>query len=136
MGDKGTGALRQRVHGVVDLYGDRKGSFRNLRRQASPIQSAAIQRSSAGTYQLTILTRTALPAYTLSGYSVRWSMYGYDGLPMAAEIVALRTLYPGEEATVSVTSQLHEQMRITADVCRPDGRSVLTVDYLDEAADA
>ena len=39
IGDKGIGPLKQRVHGVVDLYGNRKPSFEALRQEASPIES-------------------------------------------------------------------------------------------------
>ena len=36
IGDKGIGALRQRVHGVVDVYGERKPSFEALRNGIEP----------------------------------------------------------------------------------------------------
>src|SRR5882762_9885894 len=35
-GDRGLGALKQRVHGVVDLYGEPKASYEVLRRESSP----------------------------------------------------------------------------------------------------
>lgn len=44
VGDKGQGAMRQRVHGVVDLYGQPKASFAALRLQASPIESYLFKR--------------------------------------------------------------------------------------------
>jgi beta-glucuronidase len=39
MGDKGIGVLKQRVHGVVDVYGACKASFEALRQEASPVQA-------------------------------------------------------------------------------------------------
>ena len=36
IGDKGLGVMKQRVHGVVDLYGVRKPSFEQLRREVEP----------------------------------------------------------------------------------------------------
>ena len=48
VGDKGAGALRQRVHGVVDLYAARKPSFEALRLQASPINSVVLRKSGEG----------------------------------------------------------------------------------------
>ncbi len=37
VGDKGVGALQQRVHGVVDVFGRRKPSFAALREESSPV---------------------------------------------------------------------------------------------------
>ena len=39
IGDKGTGVLKQRVHGVVDVFGVRKPSFEALREESSPVES-------------------------------------------------------------------------------------------------
>lgn len=39
VGDKGAASTKQRVHGVVDLYGNRKPSYEVLRRECSPVES-------------------------------------------------------------------------------------------------
>jgi beta-galactosidase len=69
VGDKGTGAFSQRVHGVVDLYAERKPSFDALRQESSPIGELTLNASPDG-FSLKIETRSVLPAYTLRGYSV------------------------------------------------------------------
>src|ERR1017187_2662284 len=39
VGDRGVGAMQQRVHGVVDVYGARKPSYDVLRAESSPLES-------------------------------------------------------------------------------------------------
>jgi beta-galactosidase len=55
VGDRGAGALRQRIHGVVDLYDTRKPSYDLLRRESSPIESLTVQRQ-ANKFQVLIKT--------------------------------------------------------------------------------
>ena len=65
VGDKGAGAMRQRVHGVVDLFGAKKPSFEALRLQASPIENAMLYKSGEGRYGFEVRTREQLLGYTL-----------------------------------------------------------------------
>jgi beta-glucuronidase len=134
VGDKGAGALRQRVHGVVDLYADRKPSFDALRSESSPIQSLALS-VSGGEFTLHIMARKALPAYTLRGYSVRWLFYGYDGLPVDASLQLLDPLMPGQSIKVRATTSTSGLKRVVADIFRPTGFSVSTMEMrLDSSA--
>ena len=48
IGDRGTGVLRQRVHGVVDVWGNRKPSYDLLREESSPIEELADRRAAHG----------------------------------------------------------------------------------------
>jgi beta-glucuronidase len=134
VGDKGTGAMRQRVHGVVDLYGKRKPSFEALRLQASPIDNAVLRKSSEGRFELEIRSRQQLPAYTLRDYSFRWLAYGYDDLPMEGGKASLPAFLPGSSQTFEIKVALAGIRRIVVDVVRPTGFSAITVEYLNEAA--
>lgn len=134
VGDKGTGAMKQRVHGVVDLYGRHKPSFEALRLQASPIESAALHKSGAGRYELEIRIRKQLPAYTLRGYVLRWVAYGYDGLPMEGRMSELPELHPGSSHGAQADFAVEGIQRVVADVMRPTGFSAMTVEYLEGAA--
>lgn len=127
VGDKGLGAFRQRVHGVVDLYSARKPSFDALRLQCSPIEQASVYKSADSKFTIVIRTRQQLPAYTLRGYSLRWIGYGYDSLPMEGGIIHLSDLAPGSTHTVELTVRTTDIRRIVADVLRPTGFSVITV---------
>lgn len=134
VGDKGAGAMRQRVHGVVDLYAAKKPSFKALRLQASPIESAVLRKSGDGRYGLEIQTREQLPGYTLRGYSLRWLVYGYDDLPMDGGKVILPALSPRSSHSQEFKSSVSGIRRVVVDVIRPTGFSVMTLEYLDHSA--
>lgn len=124
-GDKGEGALRQRVHGVVDLYANRKPSFAALRIQSSPVKSLVLI-AKEDALELHVITRKGLPAYTLRGYSVRWLFYGYDDLPMDGKIEPLHPLAPGSDMTLNAKIPAVKANRVVADILRPGGFSVAT----------
>lgn len=135
VGDKGSGAMRQRVHGVVDLYSNPKPSFEALRLQSSPIEHAAVRKIANGRYELEIRTRRHLPGYTLRGYSLRWIAHGYDDLPMTGERTLLPDLPPGSSGRYQVSLSADEIKRVVVDIVRSTEFSVLTVEYLDHAAE-
>ena len=122
VGDHGTGALRQRVHGVVDVYSHRKPSFDALRAQSSPIESIALK-SAGDRIELLIATGSRLPAYTLRGYTVRWLFFGYDDLPMDGKIDSLPDLAPGSKFTLTATPSIVNPKRVVVDILRPTGFS-------------
>ena len=125
VGDKGWGALKQRVHGVVDLFGERKGSYQLLRREASPVESLEVAQEGLSLIA-TVRVRRRLPAYRLEGYRLRWIVFGFDGLPMEEREQALRALDPGGEVQTRLEFQEKEPQRIQVDVLRPTGFSALT----------
>lgn len=120
IGDKGVGALRQRVHGVVDLFGDRKASFEALRAESSPVEVTAKRGDGL---VVTVRARRGLPAYTLVDYTVRCTVYGYGGLPMERVEAPLAPLAPGQQATVRLALQYDKPQRLRVDVVRPTGFS-------------
>ena len=125
MGDKGIGALKQRVHGVVDLYGNRKPSFQALRDESSPF--AELQVIVTGRWvTASILTRDTLPAYTLEGYTLRCVVYGFGDLPVEELLVPLPKLGPGEGIIQEVDFQEKAPKRIRVDIVRPTGFSAKT----------
>jgi beta-galactosidase len=127
VGDHGVGALRQRVHGVVDVYSRRKPSFDALRTQSSPIEELSLQ--SAGDYlELLLVTGSKLPAYTLRGYSVRWLFFGYDDLPMDGKLELLPDLAPGSRLTLKAAPTATNLRRVVADILRPTGFSAARVE--------
>jgi len=125
MGDKGVGSLKQRVHGVVDLYGNRKPSFEALRQESSPVKSLQFA-GVEGSLSATVATRQTLPAYTLEGYTLRWRVYGFDDLPMEEGSAALPKLSPGQQATLRIEFQEKHPTRVRVDVLRPTGFSAAT----------
>ncbi len=122
IGDKGIGPLKQRVHGVVDVYGNRKPSFAELRTESSPVER--LEASASGNeVTARIVTRRRLPAYTLRSYRLRWIVFGFGDLPMEAGEVRLPDLNPGVEEVVKFGFTLEMARRVQLDVMRPTGFS-------------
>ncbi len=124
IGDKGLGVMKQRVHGVVDLYGRRKPSFDALRRESSPLD--ALDLTVHGNVATAVLhLRRSIPAYTLAGYKLRLIVYAYGGLPMEQREVALGALKPGERHRVALEFDEKSPRAVRIDVLRPTGFSTL-----------
>jgi beta-glucuronidase len=125
IGDKGAGALKQRVHGVVDLYGAHKPSYEVLRRESSPVESFSATLA-GGAARVSLRTRATVPAYTLRGYTLRCTVYAYGGLPMEEHTAALPALAPGasHQAVFPIAEQ--KPARVVLDVLRPSGASCAT----------
>jgi beta-glucuronidase len=122
IGDKGTGVMKQRVHGVVDLYGAHKPSWQVLREEASPLESIEVT-GRAGELNVTVRTRRSVPGYTLRGYTVRTVIYGAGAIPVERVEADLPVLEPGQEAMVTMHIQAKEAVRVQVDVMRPTGFS-------------
>jgi beta-glucuronidase len=122
IGDKGAGVAKQRVHGVVDLYGARKRSYAQLRAESSPIESMEVA-GVAGELRVTLRTRRAVPAYVLRDYKVRAVVYGYGGIPLERPEAPLPELQPGGQASVVIRFAEKAPVRVEIDVLRPTGSS-------------
>jgi beta-galactosidase len=132
IGDKLTKAFRQRVHGVVDVFGNRKESWEVLRRESSPIKKLSIN-AEGGEFNIEILTRSLendMPAYTLRDYLLVWTSYDEQGLPVEADNVRLAELAPGTKHAEAIGTANPEVRKIKAEVFRPTGYSVLDTEWV------
>jgi beta-galactosidase len=128
VGDQGVGALQQRVHGVVDVYGRRKPSFAVLRDESSPV--AEMQANvAAGALEAMVRTRERGPGYTLRGYVLRGIAYAASGIPVERQQAALPDLKPGAEARVRLAFAAKDLAWVQLDVVRPTGFSAFTVEW-------
>jgi glycosyl hydrolase family 2 len=125
IGDRGMGVLRQRVHGVVDVWGNRKPSYDLLRKESSPIEEMQIEGPPTA-FRLTVRTRRRVPAYTLRGYRLRGVYFGYGQIPIEQQEVALPDLTPGEEAALTLSFAGRQPEKIQFDLLRPTGFSAYT----------
>jgi beta-glucuronidase len=125
IGDRGTGVLRQRVHGVVDVYGARKPSWEVLRRQSSPIESLRIAGKPAA-LAVDATVRHAVPCYQLRGYKIRGVAYGFGQIPIEQVTAPLAYLAPGESAHAQLLFTQPDIWRVQVDVLRPTGFSAWT----------
>ncbi len=125
IGDRGTGALKQRVHGVVDVYGAKKGSWDALRRESSPVDSVAVTGLPAA-LEVAVRTRGTAPGYALRGYQVRAIAYNFQAIPVERAAAPLGTIEAGETARATLKFTQPGISRIQIDVMRPTGFSAWT----------
>jgi beta-galactosidase len=126
-GFSGTGALKQNVHGVVDVFGRRKPSYEALREECSPVVTLSVDHH-GNSFGVRVRTRDDLPAYRLRGYRVRGILYGDGEIPLAQQTAPLPELAPGGEAVVELEfAAAKPSSRIRFDVLRPNGSSALSL---------
>jgi beta-glucuronidase len=127
-GFSGTGALKQNIHGVVDVFGRRKPSFEALREECSPVLTLSVDRH-GNSFRVLIRTRGDLPAYVLRGYRVRAISYGEGGIPLEQQIASLPDIAPGGEAVAEVSfAGVTPTSRVRFDILRPNGFSALSLE--------
>jgi beta-glucuronidase len=125
VGDRGRGALQQRVHGVVDVYGAPKSSYEELRRESSPIERFEVA-GKAGALEVRLKARGGVPGYTLRGYRLRTVVYGFGQIPVERVEAELPDLEPGEQTSVTVGFAERNPVWAKLDVLRPAGEAALT----------
>ncbi|HVX65489.1 MAG TPA: glycoside hydrolase family 2 TIM barrel-domain containing protein [Bryobacteraceae bacterium] len=129
VGDRGTGALRQRVHGVVDLYGVKKASWEALRRESSPVEAVELSGSRAA-LQVAVRTRAAVPSYTLRGYKLRGIAFGAGQIPVERVEAPLPALAPGATGRATLAFAQPDITHIRVELLRPTGFSVCTSEFV------
>lgn len=120
IGDRGAGVMKQRVHGVVDLYGNRKPSWQHLREEASPVSEVKHQ-IAGDRWRVTITTRRDMPAYTLRGYQLRAIGWGPASIPYRRKLTAIPEVHPGEKVTVEFEIAAGGIEKVTLELVRPTG---------------
>lgn len=121
----GSGVMKQRGGGVVDVFGNRKPSFASLRSESSPIEIFEVA-GSPGALRARIRTRGTVPSYTLRGYRLRGIVFGPGDIPLELIEAPVPDLAPGQEITVPVAFQQKSPLRVQFDILRPTEFSVAT----------
>lgn len=129
VGDRGEGVLKQRVHGVVDVYGAQKPSYELLRRESSPIEALSFENFPSHVV-LYVKNRSDLPSYTLRGYTVRALYYAAGAIPVKRVDMALANLAPGGQSSHQFDFDKEQPDRIVFDVLRPTNFSAATLEWL------
>lgn len=125
IGDRGAGALKQRVHGVVDVYGQRKPSYEVLRGESSPIESLTATLA-GNTLKIAGRVRDTVPAYTLEGYVLEAVVYGQGNIAVERQRFLLPNLPPGSAIDHSFTLSAREPREARVEIRRPTGFSART----------
>src|SRR6266853_1931921 len=130
IGDTGTGVMKQRIHGVVDLFGTRKPSYSALREESSPVESVDCS-GNPNLFTITVRTRNSVPAYTVNGYKLRGILYGFANIPLECREASLSALKPGESTSVLLQFKEKEgATRVEFGVVRPTGFSAMTTVWM------
>jgi beta-galactosidase len=129
VGDRGLGVLKQRVHGVVDIYGRPKPSYEVLRLESSPIASLLVE-NHLNAFRLLIRTRHDTPMYTLRGYRLRGVFYGQGDIAVDQREAELPLMAPGAEARIELTFvESVVPLHVRFDVFRPTHFSAYSLDW-------
>jgi beta-glucuronidase len=129
VGYSGVGALKQNVHGVVNLFGEQKASYDVLRRESSPVESLTVE-NHLNAFQLRLKTRHDIPAYRLRGYKLTGTFYGAGEIPIERREVELPELAAGAEFTAALTfSQAVVPLFVKFEVLRPTGYSAFSLHW-------
>ncbi len=129
IGDRGLDSCRQRVHGVVDIYGAQKPSYEHLRQESSPIESLTLK-PQGNRFEVQIKTRPDFPLYTLKSYKLRGIFFGQGNIPIELQEVTLPHLTPGSDTRWELAFGVSEApVRVHIDVLRPTGFSVRSQDW-------
>jgi beta-galactosidase len=118
IGDRGAGALKQRVHGVVDVYGLRKPSYEVLRAESSPIESLTVTLDGK-TLKIAGRVRDTVPAYTLRGYLLEVVVYGQGSIAVERQRFQLPDLRPGTVIDHSFSLVARDLWEVRIDIRRP-----------------
>ncbi len=129
VGDRGVGALKHRVHGVVDVCGAQKASYDVLRRESSPVESLSVE-NHLNAFQLRLKTRHDVPMYTLRSYKLRGTFYGEGDIPVERQEVELPEIASGSEIKLDlIFGQSDAPLHVKFDVLRPTGFSAYSRDW-------
>lgn len=123
IGDKGAGVMKQRVHGVVDLYGAHKPSYEALRAESSPVEDLRVTKKE-DTWQVALHTRRSIPSYNLKDYTLKWVVYADQDIPVEKGSVPVPSLHPGDHFEHSFSVATAQPEKIVVTLKRPTGFSV------------
>lgn len=116
MGEDGKGRFKARIHGLTDLYFNKKPSYYVYKQLASPILISQIKKINDSTVKITLKNKNTLPSYTIKGYQVKWN--APDGTRMSKEIPVLK---PGESTALELTNM---QARFVFDIVSYAGTKI------------
>lgn len=125
MGDKGTGVMKPRIHGVVDLFGARKHSYEVLRLESSPARpsstTALLRCSQSGCARGTLFRHIRSTVTSSAGFYMDTETF-----PLQQQEVELSALKAGEAVSCELPFKEQSAHRVEFDVLRPTGFSAFT----------
>lgn len=125
IGDKGIGPLKQRVHGVTDLYGNRKPSFEVLRYESGPVENLNSW-IHEGVLNISLQTRKQIQTYILKDYTLHWIVFADQNIPLEEGTFPLPDLNPGAGFTHTAKIATPKPEKILVEIIRPTNFSTIS----------
>ncbi|WP_207514093.1 glycoside hydrolase family 2 protein [Longitalea luteola] len=122
IGEDGSANYKARIHGITDLYFNKKSSYHVFKQLASPILITNTKKLNETTVQVSLKNKDQLPCYTVRNFMITWP--GRDGKRLSQQLPALK---PGETATVTLTDM---NARAGFDICTPAGYRVTSYPFV------
>jgi beta-glucuronidase len=118
-GESGKGRYQQRVHGLTDLWFNKKTSYAVYKELAAPVYFEYVHQSAKGTEaDVSIVVKNDLPSYTLRNYRLVW-----ETASGTTQELSLPELKPGEKYRVTIQNINHDRKPVVK-VIRPTGETV------------
>lgn len=116
MGESGKGRYKARIHGLTDLWFNKKPSYEVYKGLASPVYFESVQSHSSGqSADVVLIVKNELPSYTIRNYKLVWKTASGK-----EKEVIIPKLNPGEKYKVTIDN-LNPETRIELKVVRPTG---------------
>ncbi|MBT1699222.1 hypothetical protein KK083_20160 [Fulvivirgaceae bacterium PWU4] len=115
-GEDGSGRFKARIHGITDLYFNRKPSYYVYKQLASPVEIRNVKKLKDDRIEVTLANRNNLPSYTLREYKVVWLTKEGQSTEMK-----LPLMKPGDSLTIVLDNI---QPRFDFAIVSPTGHAV------------
>lgn len=112
-GEDGAANLKARIHGITDLYFNKKPSYYVYKQLASPVEITLVEKISDTRIKVTLTNKNSLPSYTLRNYQISWKTT--NG---ANAVKTLPVMQPGEKITIELDDM---QKRFAFEITSPGG---------------
>lgn len=120
VGESGYGRYAQRVHGLTDMWFNRKPSFAVYQALAAPLYFESVLQSASGTEaEVNLVVKNTLPSYTLQNYKMVWKTSTGD-----MKEIMLPVLKPGDKYSILI-DKLNPWEKIDVRIIRPTGFEVI-----------
>jgi beta-glucuronidase len=122
MGEDGSANYKARIHGITDMYFNKKSSYYVFKQLASPILITNVKKLNETTVQVTIQNKDQLPSYTVRDFMVTWPNGKNKQLQQK-----LPVLKPGESFIFTLDDM---NARAGFDICTPAGYRVISYPFV------
>lgn len=115
-GEDGTGKFKARIHGITDLYFNKKPSYTVFKQLASPVEISNVKKLSNSSVEAELLNKNTLPSYTLENYKISWETT--EGKRVSKPLPKMK---PGDKISIKIDDV---EKRFAFEIISPTGSIV------------